>query len=274
MSLFVSSLASGSNGNCYYIGNEQEAVLVDVGISCRELEKRMMRQGLNIQKLKAIFISHEHTDHIAGLRSVVKKYKLPVYISTSTLVHSGMPVERDRYFNLGIDPVRVGSLTVIPFSKIHDAADPYSFVISCNGVNVGVFTDIGYACQRVREYFSQCHAAFLETNYDREMLMKGNYPWSLKKRISGGKGHLSNDQALELFLNYNSGHLSHLFLSHLSKNNNTPQLVEDLFRSNSRDTTVVLASREQETEVYRITGPALEAIPARPVRLQQGVLEF
>src|SRR5262249_46723108 len=127
MGLFVCALASASNGNCYYIGNEQDAVLVDAGISCRELDKRMNRQGLSMQRVKAIFISHEHTVHISGLVSIMKKYRLPMYISASTLIHSGLSPQRERFFNIASEPERIGSLVVTPFIKVHDAADPYSF---------------------------------------------------------------------------------------------------------------------------------------------------
>lgn len=272
MSLHLCSIASGSNGNCYYVANEHEAVLVDVGISCKELEKRMERQGLSMDKVKAIFISHEHTDHIYGLPSVLKKYPRPVYLTTPTLAQSRLSVNKHQFYSITTEPVFVGDLQITSFAKIHDAADPVSFVVSHRGVNVGVFTDIGYACQRVTSYFSQCHAVVLESNYDRELLAKGSYPWHLKKRISGGKGHLSNEQALDVFLTHRSSHLTHLLLGHLSKNNNSPQVVSDLFCDHCADVKLVIASREMETPVYHITGDSKPIEISRSV--QQGVLQF
>jgi phosphoribosyl 1,2-cyclic phosphodiesterase len=253
MSLFITSLNSGSNGNCYYLGNEREAILVDAGISCREIDKRMKRLGLSMQKVKAVFISHEHTDHTRGLYSLVKKYKLPVYITNDTLKFGGLMLDPGfvRSFS-AYDPVRIGELSVLPFPKSHDAADPYSFTVSCNDVKVGVFTDIGIPCEHVTGQFRQCHAAFLEANYDDEMLDTGNYPYFLKKRIRGGQGHLSNSQALELFTAYRSSHLTHLLLSHLSKNNNCPRLVEELFNRYAGNTKIVVASRFEETALYHI----------------------
>jgi len=115
-----------------------------------------------------------------------------------------------------------------------------------------VITDIGYACKRVIKYFSQCHAAFLETNYDDVMLDNGNYPYHLKKRIRGEKGHLSNKQALELFKKYRPSFMSHLFLSHLSQNNNSPELVEELFSQHAEGVKMIVASRHKETAVYQI----------------------
>jgi phosphoribosyl 1,2-cyclic phosphodiesterase len=254
MSLFISSLNSGSNGNCYYIGNENEAVLVDAGISCREIEKRMKRLGLSMQKIKAVFISHEHTDHIRGLASLVKKYQLPVYITTPTLRFGRLYFEYDvaRDFKAH-DIIAVGDLRVTAFPKLHDASDPYSFTVCYNNIHVGVFTDIGLPCENVVNHFKQCHAAFLEANYDDEMLDKGNYPYHLKNRIRGERGHLSNRQALELFKRHKPSFMTHLLLSHLSQNNNSPQLVEELFNQHSDGVKMIVASRYQETAVYHIT---------------------
>jgi phosphoribosyl 1,2-cyclic phosphodiesterase len=254
MSLFISSLNSGSSGNCYYIGNENEAILVDAGISCREIEKRMKRLGLNIQSIKAIFISHEHSDHISGLQLLSKKYQLPVYITQDTIRYGKLQLEKHLIVFFGAHkPIDIGNLSITPFPKFHDAADPYSFIISCNKIKVGVFTDIGIACKNVIHHFKQCHAAFLEANYDDSMLEQGRYPYFLKNRIRGGMGHLSNKQALELFTAYKPSFMSHLFLSHLSENNNCPQLVEKLFNQHAGDVKMIVASRYEETGVYHIS---------------------
>lgn len=254
MSVFVASLNSGSNGNCYYIGNETEAVLIDAGISCREIEKRMQRCGLRMELVKAVFISHEHSDHIRGVETLVKKFQLPLYITEATLNNSRLKPQKDliRSFTAH-KPVRIGQLNVMPFPKSHDAADPFSFTIEHNGVRTGVFTDIGYNCENVIQHFSQCHAAFLEANYDETMLEEGGYPFYLKKRIRSNKGHLSNDQSLELFQKHRAEHLSLLLLSHLSKHNNSPKLVQDLFSAHAGSTTVAVASRYKESDVYYVS---------------------
>lgn len=254
MSVWVASLNSGSNGNCYYIGNEHDAVLIDAGISCKETEARMARLGLSMRKVKAIFISHEHSDHIRGLAVLSKKYNLPVYITPPTLYKSGLPIDGQllRTFKAGIC-VNIGSLSVTPFSKMHDAAEPHSFTIACGDLKIGVFTDLGVVCENLITHFQQCHAAFLEANYDEDMLEQGRYPYHLKRRIRGGKGHLSNKQALALFESYRAEHLSHLFLSHLSKDNNCPDLALNLFKSKAGNTEVVVASRYVETALYHIT---------------------
>ena len=255
MSLFICSLNSGSNGNCYYIGNNKEAILVDAGISCREVERRMKRLGLSMQNVKAVFISHEHWDHIKGIPVLAKKYCLPIFITIPTLQNGMLRVNNNliRDFE-AYNPVSIGDLIITAFPKMHDAADPYSFTISCNNVTVGVFTDIGTPCEHLIKHFKQCHAAFLEANYCDDMLTNGNYPYHLKERIRGDRGHLSNTQALELFINHRNDQLSHLILAHLSKNNNSPKLVEKLFRKHAGTTNILVASRYEEMPVYSIGG--------------------
>ena len=254
MALTITSLNSGSNGNCYYIGNDTDAVLVDVGISLRETERRMQRLGLQPQHIKAIFVTHEHGDHITGIPGLSRKFRVPVYLSSATHVAAAIPIEPElcRYFS-GETPIQVGSLQVIPFGKAHDAADPYSFSISDGQVRVGVFTDIGRVCSNLVKHFSDCHAAFLESNYCEDMLANGSYPYHLKKRISGGNGHLSNRQALELFTRHRNHQLKHLVLAHLSKNNNRPELVEMLFSQQRKSTQIVVASRYAEMPLLTVT---------------------
>ncbi|MCU0355306.1 MAG: MBL fold metallo-hydrolase [Cytophagales bacterium] len=253
MPLFVTSLNSGSNANCYYVGNGTEAILVDAGLSCRETERRMKRLGLDVGRVKAVFISHEHTDHIKGLPVLVRKHHLPVYMSPGTYRRTGNDLTgiAVRPF-VAHEPVAVGGLSVTAFPKPHDAADPHSFVVSNGEVTVGVFTDIGAPCEHLERYFAKCQAAFLEANFDDDMLERGSYPYYLKRRIRGGHGHLSNARALAFFNTHRPAGLSHLFLSHLSKNNNCPVLVKDLFESHANGTEIVIASRHEETAVYCI----------------------
>lgn len=253
MSLFSASLNSGSNGNCYFIGNTHEAILIDAGISCRETEKRMAKLNLPMSLLKAIFISHEHTDHIRGVETLSRKYSLPVYVTESTakIGRISLLKELHKKFSHG-DVITIGNLSITAFSKQHDAIDPYSFIVEGNKIKIGVMTDIGVACANVIHYFKQCNACFLETNYDTKMLEEGSYPYHLKKRISGGNGHLSNKEALDLFTKHKPSYMSHLFLSHLSKENNDPELVQRLFTENAGNTNVIVASRYHETNLYTI----------------------
>lgn len=255
MSLFIASLNSGSNGNCYYVGNEHHAVLIDAGLSCRETERRMLNLGLVIHRVDGIFISHEHTDHTKGVEVLSRKYQIPVYITHKTHFNSSLKIQP--HLLRDFDPhqsIPLGDLNITAFPKRHDATDPHSFIVSSKGVTVGVMTDIGSACEHVVRHFRQCHAVFLESNYDEQMLESGNYPVHLKRRIKGDNGHLSNRQALQIFESFRSPHLSHLLLSHLSENNNDPGLVYELFSRHAGKVRIAVASRFEEVGVFEIGG--------------------
>jgi len=257
MPLFISSLNSGSNGNCYYVGNNKEAVLIDAGIPCREIEKRMKRLGLSMSVVKAIFVSHEHGDHITGVPTLSRKYQLPVYITTNTFRSAFISIEKQLIRSFRPNKViTIGDLAVVAFPKSHDAIDPHSFIVSGNEVTVGVFTDFGYPCTNIINRFGQCNAVFLEANYCEDMLTNSTYPVSLKKRISSDGGHLSNTQALELFASHKGKQLSHLLLSHLSENNNSPEVVSRLFNEKAGSTKIIVASRYKETPLYLIESTA------------------
>jgi hypothetical protein len=166
----------------------------------------------------------------------------------------------ERSAHLGVvmhnrETVHVGGLAVTAFVKRHDACDPVSFVVKGeDGVRIGILTDIGRCCDEVARQFSTLDAAFLESNYDADMLTYGRYPAHLKQRIRGGHGHLSNDEALELFMQHRSSRLSHLILSHLSANNNDPRIVEQVFRPHAKGVEVVVASRYAESKVFEVSG--------------------
>lgn len=266
MSLFITSLNSGSNGNCYYVGNGEDAILIDAGLSCRETVKRMNDLKLSMDRVRALFISHEHRDHITGAAQLSKQYRMPVYILPDTLKNAEMRIEPAlKHTFRANEKTVVGSMTVMPFIKHHDAADPVSFVVEHDGIKIGVFTDIGKVCKTVIHYFRQCHACFLESNYDLQMLEEGGYPLHLKKRISGGKGHLSNSEALELFLKYKPPYMSHLLLSHLSANNNHPAIVEELFTKHADNVKIIVAPRTGPTAVFKVERPQEERCEIIPL---------
>ena len=274
MALYFTSLNSGSNGNCYYVGTQTDAVLIDVGLSCRETEKRMKQLGLNMKTVKAIFVSHEHGDHIKGVSTMANKYSLPVYITAKTAKHGPRLISHLAKPFTAKEIVTVGDLQVTPFLKYHDATDPHSFIISSNGITVGVLTDIGTVCEEVVHHFKQCHAVFLEANYDATMLENGKYPIHLKNRIRSGQGHLSNKEALDLFITHRSPNLSHLLLSHLSKENNSPEIVESLFKQYANSITITIAHRYQATEIFTISqGTSNHAITKVSRSLQLGLFE-
>ncbi len=184
---------------------------------------------------------------------LANKYKIPVYITAETGKKGPRLIKHlSAHFNAD-QTIQIGSIQVTPFRKEHDAIDPHSFLVSDQGINIGVITDIGTVCDRVIHYFKQCHAVFLESNYDEIMLENGRYPFILKERIRNGKGHISNKQALDLFINHRSQFLTHLFLSHLSKENNSPELAKSLFLPHANETKIIIASRYVASEVYEIS---------------------
>lgn len=253
MSLFFASLNSGSNANCYFVGDAKNAVLIDAGLSCKETLKRLQQMKLQTSTIRAIFISHEHTDHIKGVEVLSRKLQIPVFISEATQSNSRLFFEPHLIKRISSGSTTAfGSISVESFTKHHDAADPFSFTVSSHNVTVGVFTDLGHACSNVVSAFSKCQAAILEANYDDTMLDNGPYPYYLKQRIKSEKGHLSNAQALDLFLKHKSEHLKHVMLGHLSKENNAPDLVHRLFSAHAGNTAVHVASRYEASPVFML----------------------
>lgn len=246
----ICALASGSNGNCYYIGNSVDAILVDAGISAKQILLRMEDRELNPSKIRGLFITHEHTDHARGARVLAKRLNIPVYITTGTY-QSIQPADRPEhvvFFSPG-EQIRAGEFCIHSFTKKHDAAEPCSFRIEYANKQIGVFTDIGEACEEVRTHLSKCHAIFIETNYDEQMLWNGPYPYPLKRRVASEYGHLSNDQAFNLINSYSGNQLQCLFLSHLSKENNTPEKALNSFSKLESNIKVILTDREGPTAV-------------------------
>jgi len=251
----MASINSGSNANCYYIGTMEEGILVDAGLSNRETIKRLGSLGLDIKNVKAIFISHEHSDHVKGVKTISKKHQVPIYITKKTLHSTRIdPYNPNIVHFQSFEPVVIGDFEIIGFPKFHDAVDPHSFVISYKGIKIGVITDIGMACENVACFFGQCQGVFLEANYDDVLLENGNYPVYLKNRVKSDVGHLSNAQAYELFQNHRSSTLQHLVLSHISKDNNTPRHAISLFEHDDcTRINIIVASRYEPTPLLKIS---------------------
>jgi phosphoribosyl 1,2-cyclic phosphodiesterase len=247
------ALASGSNGNCYYIGNETEALLVDAGLSARQLQLRLKEKQLDPSKIKAILITHEHSDHSRGARVLGKRLGVPVYITKRTFLalRKAVQPETPRWFEPNTE-FQLGEFAVFPFAKQHDAVDACSFRISYDDKHIGVMTDIGEPCERVKEHFAMCHAVFLESNYDEDMLMGGTYPYYLKQRVASSVGHLSNKQACDLLTNHAGEQLKTIFLSHLSGENNTPEKAFSVFEPFSKTYRIEVTSRHASTEVISL----------------------
>ena len=224
------SIASGSSGNCIYLGEEDGGILIDAGISRKRIVTGLERKGLSLDDIKAIFITHEHSDHISGLGPVLRKNPIPVYATADTvsaiwektnmnnispeLFHSIRPEEE----------IEAGEMLVRPFSISHDAVDPVCYTVEKQGKRAAVATDMGCFDDTIIRVLGQCDSVLIEANHDINMLQVGPYPYSLKMRILGNKGHLSNTSCADLIKEILHKDLKHLVLGHLSRENNFPQL--------------------------------------------------
>ena len=218
-------LASGSKGNSLLIESGQTRLLIDAGISARELRKRLELIGVDPESLNALLITHEHTDHVRGLGPLVRQLNLPVYLQTDLaqkLSDVGKP-ECVHEFAEGEDFI-VNDLTIRPFAITHDSLAPVGFTLSGEKGKVGVATDLGIATRLVSECLQECRALVLETNHDEELLRDGPYPWFLKQRVRGTHGHLSNIAGGSLLQSLLWEGLETVFLGHLSETNNRPEL--------------------------------------------------
>ena len=261
----VIPLASGSRGNATYITDGERGVLIDCGISTRQVRARMAQQGYANGPLDAVLVTHEHSDHVAAARILDKDHHkrtgapLPFYMSrgtqralkpqvTPTQIH---PVQAGKPFN-------VAGITVEPFAVPHDTAEPIGYTLTFSGTRVGVITDLGTPTPVVEAQLASLDIAVLEFNHSTEMLLEGPYPWSTKERIRSSHGHLSNSQAAGLLesASINAPRLQTVILAHLSQDNNTPDLAqwtahEALHRANRSDIEIIIA--QQQTPVGPIS---------------------
>jgi phosphoribosyl 1,2-cyclic phosphodiesterase len=218
------SLGSGSKGNATLVEAGDTRLLVDCGFSCAEVEKRLARLSLQPADLHAILVTHEHSDHIAGVARLSRRYRLPVWMTAGTeAAHKGGELARWHCIN-SHQVFQVGDLLVQPFPVPHDAREPCQFVFSDSRRRLGLLTDVGSITAHMLQLLDGLDALILECNHDPDMLANGPYPPRLKERVGGPYGHLSNQQAAEIISKLNIGRLQHLVAAHLSEKNNQPQL--------------------------------------------------
>lgn len=227
MSLTVCVLASGSSGNCIYVASETTSILVDAGLSCRTTEERLEQIGVNPADIKAVCVTHEHSDHKDGLGVLFRKYGIQPYANSGTIEAiendkrlQGLPWNR---FTTGF-AFEIGDLTIEPFSVPHDSYDPVGFIINSDSSRLGIVTDMGMVTELVKERMRKCDAVVIESNHDEHLLRDSGRPWSLKQRISSRQGHLSNSQSGDFLAEIASSRLGMVFLAHLSSDCNTPEL--------------------------------------------------
>jgi phosphoribosyl 1,2-cyclic phosphodiesterase len=223
------SFASGSSGNCYYVGFQDEGILVDVGISAKQVKEHLVRNDIPLRNIKAILVTHDHIDHVLGLEVLTKACPIPIYAHfdclqgllegkvtkniDATLFHEIEPMQ----------PFELFGITIEAFPVMHDGRGAMGYHFNYEGHTLTIATDIGMLDRVVKEQIRRADNIVIEANYDTEMLEKGRYPFPLKQRISGPFGHLSNEESARFIVEMYHPEIKHIMLCHLSENNNTPE---------------------------------------------------
>ena len=224
------SIASGSSGNCIYTGTDNTGILIDAGISAKRIEQGLAEIDRNINEIKGIFVSHEHSDHIKGLGVLARKHYIPIYGTRGTIeaikqTSSLGAIDEDLYHVIrGEEEVQIDDLIVKPFRISHDAAEPVAYRMECGTKSAAVATDLGFYNQDIVDKLQNLDVLLLESNHDTHMLQVGGYPYPLKQRILSDRGHLSNESAGKLLCHLLHDDLKAVFLGHLSKENNYEEL--------------------------------------------------
>lgn len=226
-------LSSGSGGNCSVVASSGTRLLIDAGLSCKEMCRRMALQAIAPETIDGVLITHEHADHVSGLYVFAKKFRVPVYMTEAT--HRAwtrqykdsngerVKAEKVETFQSG-HRFQVGDIEVTPFTIPHDAADPVGFTFRAEGIKLGFVTDLGYMPSSIKAHLKGCDGVLLESNHDLEMLRVGPYPWAVKQRVMSRVGHLSNDALAEFLSTDYDGSAAFLILAHLSEANNHPEI--------------------------------------------------
>ncbi len=253
----VSALASGSSGNCFYIEHEKSAILIDAGISAKKIIERLTSIKRNPSNIKAIFITHEHIDHVRGADVFARQFNVPIY-ATSKTIKNCFHCSDNQLINTikNNETIKINNLKIEAFPKSHSAADPVSYSIKGNK-KASVITDLGYLCEEATAHISLSDFIFLESNHDTKMLEHGPYPEHLKTWIKSDEGHLSNKQAALGILEHANQKLRHVVLSHISEINNTPQKALSAFttllkeRKNFQDK-ISVSLKDHATPLFKV----------------------
>lgn len=254
------ALASGSSGNSFYIENEKtrEAILVDLGISCKRTNGILNLNSINPENIKGIFLTHEHSDHTKGVDVFARAFGIPIFLTKGTFQETFICSDENLInFIKNNETVKIAGLDIRTFAKPHDCKDPVSYSISHDRKTVSIITDIGHASKNVCEAVSESDFLFMESNYDIDMLKEGPYPYFLKKWILSDLGHSSNFQSSICLLEYASKKLKTIVLSHLSEVNNTSNIALRTAQSLIKERKdlcpeIFISGRYNASEIFRV----------------------
>lgn len=236
MNLAICSLASGSSGNCYLVKSNNTSILVDAGLSAKQISERLLCCGVRLEDLSAVLLTHEHSDHTQGIKVLLKSENIKLYTNRKTFSGTNLNLNENQVVIVKTgETFQIGDLTVSSFQNSHDAADPMGFSISANNKTITIVTDTGFVTEEAYNNMKLADILILESNHDENILKMGRYPWFLKQRILGDKGHLSNDAAAEILQRLykegvwkqDLGSAAHqVLLAHLSLENNFPEMAQ------------------------------------------------
>lgn len=262
-----SVLASGSTGNCTYVGSEHVHLLIDAGVSGKQVLAALEEIAVSGESIDAILVTHEHSDHIRGVGILARRFHLPVYATEGTWkelkkLMDGVP-EEDRHVIKAGEKLEFGDLTVEPFAISHDSAEPVGFNVYDGETKLTQVTDLGYVSGKVKEAVAGADAYIFEANHDIEMLRVGPHPWNVKRRILSDKGHLSNEAAGEALSEVISGDTQAIYLAHLSPDNNVPELAELTVQTILQEAGIEVGKDVQLKRTYRKKPTAIRSLVRR-----------
>ncbi|MFD1362674.1 MBL fold metallo-hydrolase [Lentibacillus salinarum] len=260
MPLRFSVLASGSSGNAFYIESDQEKLLVDAGLSGKQMDRLFSEVNVDPADLTGILVTHEHSDHIKGLGIIARKYNLPIYANEKTwnaMEGSIGSISLDQKFHFGMEDVKTfGDIDVESFGVSHDAVEPMFFTFRNNGKKVALVTDLGYVSERIKRTVEDADAYIFEANHDVGMLRMGRYPWNIKRRILSDSGHVSNEDCALALTDLITNRTNRVYLAHLSLDNNMKDLarmsVENILKERGMDLAICDTDPKTPTTLYDV----------------------
>lgn len=266
MTVEFCSLASGSSGNCHFITNGRENLLIDAGLSGKKIQNKLQERGFDPESLTGILVSHEHNDHILGVGILSRRFDIPIYANEATwkaMEHKlGNIKPQNRKVFETEKQLFLGDLEIIPYGISHDAAEPVGFVLKNNDIKISIATDLGYIDEGIIDKIRDSDLVILESNHDVDMLKAGNYPYYLKRRILSDFGHLSNEAAGNAIVNLIKKNVEKVLLAHLSRENNFPELammtIKNILTTHKinieKDVAIDLAHRDRTSSIYVFEG--------------------